>query len=140
MFKHLLVPLALTKDRRAVAVAERLAGGKDGGRITLLHVIQRVERIPQREVADFYRRLQQLAKKTLGDAARRLAARGVNVRSVVVIGSPAREIARYADAKGVDLIVMNSHTIVDPLRPGEGLGTTSYRVAMLCRCPILLVK
>jgi hypothetical protein len=24
--------------------------------------------------------------------------------------------------------------------PGRGLGTTSYKTAILCRCPVLLVK
>jgi hypothetical protein len=34
---------------------------------------------------------------------------------------------------------MGSHK-VNPKRRGMGWGTTSYKVGILCRCPILLVK
>ena len=39
----------------------------------------------------------------------------------------------------VDLIILGSQKI-DPARPGQGWGTTSYKVGILCRCPVLLVK
>jgi nucleotide-binding universal stress UspA family protein len=57
----------------------------------------------------------------------------------VLIGSPAREIVRFATAKRVDLIVLGSHRI-DLARPAAGWGTTSYKVGILCQCPVLLVK
>lgn len=40
--------------------------------------------------------------------------------------------------KRVDLLVMGSHKVKP--RPGQGWGTTSYEVGILCQCPILLVK
>jgi nucleotide-binding universal stress UspA family protein len=61
------------------------------------------------------------------------------VRSAVVVGTPSEDIVRYAAANRVDLIVMASHR-VDPSRRSRGWGTTSYKVGILCRCPIMLVK
>jgi len=42
-------------------------------------------------------------------------------------------------ANRVDLIVLTSHKI-DLAHPAEGWGTTSYKVGILCQCPVLLVK
>ena len=55
------------------------------------------------------------------------------------VGEPAREIVRAAARGRADVIVMGSHR-VDPKRQGAGWVTTSYKVGILCRCPILLVK
>jgi nucleotide-binding universal stress UspA family protein len=58
---------------------------------------------------------------------------------VVCIGEPAREIVKTAATKKIDLIVMGSHKVA-PGPPSAGWGTTSYKVGIFCRCPILLVK
>ena len=65
----------------------------------------------------------------------------VAIRPVVLVGDPAPDILRYATRNRVDLIVMGSHP-VDPTRraAGVGWGTTSYKVALLCTCPVMLVK
>jgi hypothetical protein len=34
---------------------------------------------------------------------------------------------------------MGSHK-VDPTSPGQGWGTTSYKVGIGCQCPVMLVK
>ena len=63
----------------------------------------------------------------------------MRVGATVCIGEPAREIVGTAAREKVDLIVMGSHKVV-PSRPATGWGTTSYKVGIFCRCPILLVK
>jgi nucleotide-binding universal stress UspA family protein len=35
-------------------------------------------------------------------------------------------------------VVLGSHRLGP--RPGQGFGTTSYKVALVCPCPVLLVK
>ena len=140
MFKHILVPLDLSaKNARALAVVLEMAQ-RNHARVTLLHVIQRIEHIPLGEMQAFYRRLETHAQRRLRLAARRFATKRVEVELVVLIGMPARDIVRHAEAKKVDLIVMSSHKITSPTRPGYGLGTTSYKVGILCRCPVMLVK
>jgi nucleotide-binding universal stress UspA family protein len=119
-------------------VALRLRAPR-GGRITLLHVIQRIEGIPAAQLRGFYRRLERKARQKLEALARQLTARGAAVRCEVFIGDPATDIARAAERHRADIVVMASHR-VQPQRPGRGLGTTSYKTAILCRCPVLLVK
>ena len=51
----------------------------------------------------------------------------------------ARVIVKPAAARKIDLIVMGSHKVA-PGPPSAGWGTTSYKVGIFCRCPVLLVK
>jgi universal stress protein A len=46
---------------------------------------------------------------------------------------------RYADEQEVDLLLLSSHQ-VDRDHPALGWGTISYRIAIMARCPVLLVK
>lgn len=140
MFSHVLVPVDLSsKNERALAVALEIAA-ESQSRVTLLHVVQRIDHVPQNELREFYGRLEERAHKRLTKVAGRFQERGLRTTLAVVMGVPAREIVRYAEGKKVDLIVINSHEVVDLDRPGQGLGTTSYKVAILCRCPVMLVK
>ena len=107
--------------------------------MTLLHVIQSVQNIPHSEMGDFYARLAKVSARKLEGVAKRFAAKRVKVATEVRIGEPARDIVSVAAKNRVDLIVMGSHA-VRPGRPSAGWGTTSYKVGIFCRCPVLLVK
>jgi nucleotide-binding universal stress UspA family protein len=139
MFTHLLVPIDLSRrNEPALGTAVALAV-QNHARVTLIHVIHRIQDVPTTELRGFYDRLERKAQQALARAARRFTRKRVAIRTVALIGDPAREIVRWAAANGVDLIVMSSHP-VDPSRTGYGWGTTSYKVGLLCRCPVLLVK
>jgi nucleotide-binding universal stress UspA family protein len=139
MFRHILVPIDLS-DRNARVLRAALAlARQSGARVTLLHVIQSVEKLPPGELKGFYGRLAKISTQKLERAAAPLARHGVRVRTEACIGEPAREIIRVALRSGVDLIVMGSHK-VRPGRPEARWGTTSYKVGIFCQCPILLVK
>jgi nucleotide-binding universal stress UspA family protein len=139
VFPRILVPIDLS-DRNARSLKLALALVRDGpGRVTLVHVVQQVQGLPLGEMRAFYDRLVKRSRRGLASAAKLFATRGIIVRSQVLIGEPAREIVRAAAAARADLIVMGSHK-VNPKRRGMGWGTTSYKVGILCRCPILLVK
>ena len=72
--------------------------------------------------------------------ARRLGkARSIPEDEGQAVPGAAREIVKQAVANRVDLIVLTSHKI-DLAHPAEGWGTTSYKVGILCQCPVLLVK
>jgi nucleotide-binding universal stress UspA family protein len=117
-----------------------LALARDGpARVILVHVIQQVRGLPPGEMRAFYDRLLKTSRRKLASAAKLFAAQGITVRSKVLVGEPAREIVRTAADARADLIVMGSHR-VNLKRRGLGWGTTSYKVGILCRCPILLVK
>jgi universal stress protein A len=138
MFRHILLPIDLSdRNDRLLRVAAGIARG-NGARVTVLHVIQRIAHLPQAELQRFYARIRRKAEVKLARACRTLGRSAVRSRGRIVIGEPYQDILRLAATARVDLIVLGSHRI--GLRPALGLGTTSYRVGILCRCPVLLVK
>jgi universal stress protein A len=139
MFKHILVPIDLSdRNARTLRTARDVATASRA-RVTLLHIVQHVPNISIREMRPFYERLVATSKRKLARAAEPFAAKGLTVRSEVVIGEPARQIVRLAMVRKADLVIMGSHK-VDPTRRTRGWGTTSYKVGIFCQCPILLVK
>jgi nucleotide-binding universal stress UspA family protein len=139
LFSRILIPTDMTDGAaRSLKLALALARG---GRatVTLVHVVQQVRGLPPVDMRAFYDRLIKRSRRRLASTAKVFTARGITVRSQVLIGEPAQEIVRAAAAAGADVIIMGSHK-VNPKRRGMGWGTTSYKVGILCRCPILLVK
>ena len=121
MFKHILVPIDLSdRNARTLRAALDLAIS-NRARVTLLYVVHHVAKIPFKEMQAFYQGLVATSKRRLARAAAPFVAKGLAVRSEVLIGEPAREIVRVAAARKVDLVVMGSHT-VDPARFVSGLG------------------
>ena len=135
MFAHVLVPIDLShRSRRSLRIVETLPTK----RVTLLHVIHRIPGLPSAELRPFSSRLRRQAERVVERAAAALAASGMRVQHAVTIGDPALEILRVAAVRRADLVVLGSHRLAP--RPGQGLGTTSYKVALACACPVLLVK
>jgi nucleotide-binding universal stress UspA family protein len=138
-FGRILVPIDLS-DRNARTLNLALGLGRaTGASVTLFHVVQQVPGLAAGEMRSFYDRLLAMSREKLGRAAKAFAAKGIAVRCEVCVGEPAREIVSAASRRRADLIVMGSHRI-DLNRRGAGWGTTSYKVGILCRCPVLLVK
>jgi nucleotide-binding universal stress UspA family protein len=137
VFRRILVPVDFTKkNRRAVRVAVRLASER-GAEVLLLHVIERVDAGEPQALTGFYRKLESNARQKTKEL---LAAAGtVKARAEIVYGNRVNEILRYAQDKKIDLIVMSSHRLALK-HPGENWGTISYKVGLLSRCPVLLVK
>jgi nucleotide-binding universal stress UspA family protein len=139
VFKRILVPLDLSaRNRRTIDTARELAQ-LHGARVTLLHVVHQIPDLAATELGSFYRRLERVSARRLRRIAALFTARGLPVGVVVCIGEPAREIVKSAATRKIDLIVMGSHKVA-PGPPSAGWGTTSYKVGIFCRCPVLLVK
>jgi nucleotide-binding universal stress UspA family protein len=139
MFSHLLVPLDFTdKNEAAIGIALETAR-RDGAEVTLLHVIETIDHMDFEEMADFYRKLEAQAAAKLAVLTERFAGAGVRARYEIVFGKRAESILQKAAAGGTDLIVLSSHR-VDRDHPALGLGVISYQVAIVARCPVLLVK
>jgi nucleotide-binding universal stress UspA family protein len=135
MFAHVLVPIDLSnRGSRILRIVETLPTK----RVSLLHVVHQVPGVPTAELRPFYKRLRRQAERVVERAAATLSASGLRVQHAVTIGDPAREILRVAAGRSIDLVVLGSHELGP--RPGQGLGTTSYKVALACKCPVLLVK
>jgi nucleotide-binding universal stress UspA family protein len=136
MFRNILVPVDFTpKNRRAIAAA--LDAAAPGGRITLLHVVEKIDLIPPEELKEFYEELMTAARIHMKRLASRV--RGRRIREEIFLGKRTETIVRHARDRKIDLIVMNSHQVV-PGKKGQDWGTISYKVAVLAPCPILLVK
>ena len=141
-FHHILVPLSLTaKNNAAIDIAFDLAAHNKAA-ISLLHVVQVIESDtdpPDDETREFYERFRQRAASELESISRRFLEADIQCEVKVRTGDRLPEIVRFAHEHRVDLIVMSSHR-VDPDRLAETWGTLSYKVSVLCECPILLVK
>jgi nucleotide-binding universal stress UspA family protein len=63
---------------------------------------------------------------------------GVQVKTRLVIGHPAEEIARVANEEGFDLLVVGSRGLSSV--KAFLLGSVSEKLSRLARCPVLIVK
>ena len=143
MFRNILVPVDFTlKNEAAINTAldlTRGAVGAEPAKVTLLHVIETIEHVEFEEMKDFYRSLETRAAAKLYGMEERFKAAGVPVYHEIVYGKRAEAIVHHAEERKMDLIVLSSHQ-VDRDHPALGLGTISYRIAIVARCPVLLVK
>jgi nucleotide-binding universal stress UspA family protein len=143
MFRKILVPVDFTdKNEAALAAALQTASHADPeqrGEVELLHVIETIEHIGFEEMADFYRGLETRAAAKLFALEDRFRQAGLEVRHEILYGKRAETIVRHAEDWGADLIVLSSHK-VDRDHPALGWGSISYRIAIVARCPVLLVK
>jgi nucleotide-binding universal stress UspA family protein len=139
MFSHIVIPVNFTRaNDKAVAAAIGLArSGK--GRVTLLHVVERIQHVPVRELKGFYATLTRAAEAKMKPLARRFERQRIPVWSVVLLGRRAEEIVEYAARREASLVVMSSHRL-DPSHRGRGLAAISYQVALLAPCAVMLVK
>jgi len=139
MFKHILVPMDLTdRGMNALAIAVKMAL-HDASRITLLHVIEMIQDSESEEFEGFYKKLERRAVKAMDKMLGLYQYEQLQLEKKIVYGRRVGEILRFADAEGVDLIVLSSHRI-EPENPVQGWGTISYKVGILAHCPVMLVK
>jgi len=139
MFKRILIPLDLTdRHDEAMKVATALAR-YEGGEVTLLHVVELIPGLSREEEPTFYNRLERLATAHLERWAATLAGARLKVRGEVVFGNRVQEVIDYAARQEADLIVLTSPRL-GANNPLAGWGSLSYRVGLLCACPVFLVK
>jgi nucleotide-binding universal stress UspA family protein len=139
MFKKLLLPVDLTdKHGPALAAAADLAC-QSQGEVVLLHVIEVIPGLPREEERAFYDRLERKARAHLERLGERLGNRKIPWRAEILYGNRGQEALGYATATSIDLIVLTSPR-VEPANPTAGWGSLSYKIGVLCPCPVLLVK
>jgi universal stress protein A len=141
VFKVILVPTDFSPASAKALEYAQLLGARFNGSLNLLHVVEDpVATVgPEAYVVD----LPALREQIVHDAERRLAEvaaplSGVTVTTEVLVGSPARAIAKVAADRGAGLIVMGTH--------GRGglahllLGSVAERVIRTAHCPVLTVR
>ena len=113
----------------AIALLSRTKGVRE---VILFHVVSQGETEAEIEGAV------QKAKGQIEAIRNRLAAQGIEVRTIVRTGNPTFEITRIADEEDVSVIWMSSH--------GKGwfrellLGSTAYTVAMNAKRPVIIIR
>jgi len=139
MFKHILVPTDLTDSTlEALNIAVKMALHEQS-RITLLHIIETIADADFEEFEDFYSKLNRRAQKKMEQMADRYQQGLSNINREIAYGKRVREIVKFADRNEIDLIVLSSHR-VEVNDAVKGWGTISYKVSILSRCPVMLVK
>jgi len=143
MFRKILVPVDFTeKNQAALQAALDVIGSHEEAEIHLLHVIETIEHVDDEEMKEFYRDLENRAAAKLArleEQCREAAVGSVHVCHDLQIGKRAEAVLRYAEDRGMDLIILSSHKVGRD-HPALGWGTISYRIAIVARCPVLLVK
>lgn len=138
-FQHILVPLDFTeKNRAALDIAFEMAVANQA-RVTLLHVIEPIDLPGDEEVQDFVEQLRQRADRELETCSQRFNDAEIACNWKIRYGKRAVEVSMYERDHNVDLIALSSHPI-DADHPSRSLATLSYQIAVLSRCPVLLVK
>ncbi len=135
MYQNILVPLLFGEDHPAdmsLTAAQKLAG--EGAKITLIHVIEEVPAyvtayIPDNQMSavvdDAHAALAKIADALPGATA------------TVIRGHASRSLLEFAEANGVDCIIVNSH------KPGLQdylLGGTAARLVRHAQCAVHVIR
>ena len=139
MPRTILVPIDLAQKESglgALAFARELADGGKGA-ITLLNVQSRIPEYAAAQIPDDI--MENYDKVALGDLHNlaRDHGEGLDIRTVVRSGHPAREIVAHAEETKTDVIVMASH---DPGWEDYLLGSVAANVVRHAHCSVLVVR
>lgn len=149
MYKKVLVPLDGSKLAECVLPhLENLSAGTGAGEVVLISVTERVKGfmpIEDRSQPTGERlssvaagKMEKQAQKYLNRIAKGLISKGIDVRTEVLLGDPAEEIALYADTRECDLILMASHGRSGPSRWAHG--SVADKVFRASCVPVMMVR
>ena len=155
MYKKVLVPLDGSKLAECVlSHVEDIAKGCGTEEVVLVSVTERImglgerrvihatEPIPAAEpvvrVPVVVGKMQRQAERYLNRIAKRLDKKGIKVRTEVLLGDPAHEIASFAEKDGDGLIIMASHGRSGLSRWTHG--SVADRVFRHSTVPVLMVR
>jgi nucleotide-binding universal stress UspA family protein len=137
-YERVLVPTDGSDHANAALELAIEIAAEAGATLQLLSIVPLAPFEDDAEADRVVDRLEENARSVLDAAAERATARGVDVRTTVEVGSVHGEIANYAEATGVDLLVMGAH--------GHGgddrdlLGSVTERVLRIAPAPVLTVR
>lgn len=147
MFQKILVPLDGSELAECVLpYVEDLAKGGNAEEVVLVSVTERVTGFQVERGAEEFRdvvpavigKMQRQAQRYLRRVERGLRGKGFNVRSEVLLGKPAEQIADYAANNGIDLIAMSSHGRSGPSR--WAYGSVADKVFRSTCVPLLMIR
>ena len=149
MYQKILVPLDGSKLAECVLPhVEELARGCSAQEVILLSVTEPVEvhwSVPDSAMLTSERLMTETIGKKTSQAQRylrriwkKLNDKGIKVRTEVLIGNPAKQIASYAEHNACDLIAMASHGRSGPSR--WAFGSVADKVFRASCVAVLMVR
>lgn len=142
MYKRMLVPLDGSETAEIVFVYAKELAGRLNLDVVFLHVCSPDERelVPMHQayVERVAEKVRQESEEVKEKAGAQPGATAIEARGELAVGYPAEEIIRFADDKGVDLILMATHG-----RSGLGrwtMGSVADKVLRASKVPIWLVR
>lgn len=151
MYNKVVVPLDGSKLAECVlSHVEALAKNKMAKEVVLVSVTERLKgsaffpedgnivRDRAGKVPVTVGKMEQQAEKYLERLAKKLADKGMNVSTQVLLGNPADEITHYAGDEKADLIILATHGRTGPSR--YAMGSIADKVSRASSVPVLLVR
>jgi nucleotide-binding universal stress UspA family protein len=139
MFKKILLPVDLSnRHGPALEIGQNLTR-QNQGEIVLLHVIELINGLSLAEEKGFYRKLENAATRHLKKLEARLGLHAAHRSRRILFGHRGPTIVKFAKEIKVDLIVLTAPQ-VDLRNASASWGSLSYKISILARCPVLLVK
>jgi len=159
MFQKIMVPLDGSKLAEcALTYAETLARNCSATEVVLVSITERLvgrTRAPEAreaflqsgkagltqagaETTVTFGKMTEQAWRYLGRVEKKMKAKGIPVRSEVLMGNPAESITKFAEKENIELIVMSSHGRSGPSR--WALGSVTDKVFRASCVPILMVR
>ena len=136
MYKTILVTLEGTATDRAIIDHIKLLAPAMQSRVVLLHVATGVP--AQYHRTDAAGKEVEESKVFLGRVRDEFAAAGIPAEAQLAYGEPAKEIIKWVERKGCDLVAMSTHGhkfVADLV-----LGTTAFEVQHGLSVPVLLLR
>lgn len=154
MYQKIVVPLDGSKFGEDVLPhVETVARGCGTKEVVLVSVTEKIpvyweERdasmpLGQKLLTGTMGKLERQARRYLQKIAKGLEAKGIQVRTEVLLGNPAEEIVGYAERNKADLIVMASHGwsgVSSLVRSIGTYGSVADKTLRASSVPVLLVK
>ncbi len=151
MYRRIMVPLDGSKLAECVLPhVESVGGGCSAEEILLVTVTERVpgyhlvqdhysdDVVRERQVPEAVGKMDVQGQKYLDRIAKGLKAKGLNVKTEVLMGDPAGEITFKAEHGECDLIIMASHGRTGPSR--WAFGSVADKVFRASCVPVLMVR
>lgn len=146
MYFNIMVPLDGSELAECVIPhVQTIASGCNVSNVTFVHVIEPLHLHGGLESSfspEERKRLEEdsvsISREHLGKLTKQLEDKGIAVKSEVLYGKVIDQLADYADANGVDLIIMATHG-----RSGISqwaFGSVADRIIRSAKVPVLLVR
>jgi nucleotide-binding universal stress UspA family protein len=137
LFKHILVPLDFSDKNDAALETVHGMVSLNSSVVSLLHVVETIGSPEDLEIQKFTQQLQEHSEKELLKRAQRFRDLDITVTCESRSGNRVQETLAFAADNEVDLIVLNSHQMIDNKSSSASI---SYQIAILANCPVLLLK